>query len=1243
MAVIIVITEILSWKRDLYAEKWCLPLHLASSMTMKLILLFSLVILPLYTQLAPPVVEPQDTPPAEEVQTPSTEEVQTPSTEEVQTPSTEEVQTPSTEEVQTPPAEEVQTPLTEEVQTPSTEEVQTPSTEEVQVSPAEEVQVSPAEEVQVSPAEEVQTPSTEEVQVSPAEEVQTPPAEEVQDFVLEQFTNSAGEVFDLSTFTNYGVFFLEDVTIANLQGQDGTAAGNVNFNFKKLVVELIEEENEVILRKLAEELAPELAASNDLAAMRKVILKLLSPQPAEKLPVLDSTSLLETLPVKGLILKRADIVDVYNNTVGDVSERMVDLYGRVSLFIDNSSLGADFIRINLTRRESYAEGNVSLVIGETRLAGEKLLWDLDAAYGYVFNARGEILDRNYFEGRIIRVNTRDYITVEDGWITFSSNRDPYYRISSVQFDGYGEKKWIVNGVLTIVGDHPFLWFPYYISYPLSTRLELSFGETRREGYYALTHYVFPVPYINEVVFKFNIYEKLGLYTSLENHAAFGNLSYSLFFAGAFYTYNENTRTTPSLAYTHHTGQYVESRTRFRHRVTYEQDLDLIPASQTSVRSSIGFGVTNVSDPFISGNFPQNLSHNDWQKLLERHDNDENLYNPRVTDKDGYNVNYTLSAPSVSVGAKFDWIYDVYDDPDLEAYPVDERYTMYLKKQSLPNVNISHSSTIDPTKTESARLFFVNLAYNLGFNYNGEANFKDGDEAGEGIGNDGTVEPYELINEKFDTGLNIGLSRPINFGKGINALLPFGDIAWFSWTLTPSFSVSYKRDWVGKDYSETINEDQDRADLNIQYGFANSIGFNQSVNSVFDHAFSFSFSVGETDTTYRLPAGQVFTSEERDACRELSVCRTEAVNYALTANFLFNFPSAQRVNVWAAAYDYRSMLPFFSFELGYSERLFTSEERLAEGLPYNFDRYSSRALNSSFSTTHKGYGLFYVPKLDYIFNYNLALSYDLTPVENEDGEYLSTNIFTDNSFWHESRLGNFGGSFNLDFVYQYYLENFININNHFTYSLFDANTDTIFAELITYKFNFGINYTLASTSTNYVQFKNLGFAFNWGYYFRERDYLSDNMSLSLSFSLDIVQRYSISFSLNSYNNDAYRYFPEKAAAQGVDTVNFFEDVFASMGFRGVDGQLSGLFKLNSFTFALQHDIGDWFAQFSYTFVPTGYSDDSLRGYYLEHRISFEVNLKPERDPRGSVTSSNDPFFEEIKEDLGADIFSNVRRN
>ena len=285
-------------------------------------------------------------------------------------------------------------------------------------------------------------------------------------------------------------------------------------------------------------------------------------------------------------------------------------------------------------------------MNENIIYGDNVVFKINDVQGYIDNASG-LEQGNYYRVKTFRVNSTEHFTLEDGWITFSENDDPFYQIYFEQVDIYGNEKTIFKNPVAKVHNHGFFWFPYFNRYPLSSGLDLSFGETRREGFYLLTKTVFYPPLIKKLNITFNVYEKLGYYLNLLNENSILNSNYKLDFTGVLYTDNQVAKERSKLTYSHNTGPYINSENRFRYKIAYEHDFELIKKNENNVASNLKIDLYNTSDPLLTHNFSRSLSldHLNIQRLIERHDRDESRYttpsNP--SDDDFYKLNYSFSA------------------------------------------------------------------------------------------------------------------------------------------------------------------------------------------------------------------------------------------------------------------------------------------------------------------------------------------------------------------------------------------------------------------------------------------------------------------------------------------------------------------------------------------------------------------------------------------------------------------------
>ncbi len=927
-------------------------------------------------------------------------------------------------------------------------------------------------------------------------------------------------------------------------------------------------------------------------------------------------NLFNQIEAREIFLKKTDTIELLEIKVKDKVHKKVILEGNVQIDYKNGSIEADKIVVNLETRELNGRGNVKLTVNKNVIYGDSVVLKINEVQGYIDNASG-LQQGNYYRVKTFRINSTEHFTLEDGWVTFSQNDDPFYRVYFEQVDIYGDEKTIFKNPVAQVHNHGFFWIPYFNRYPLSSGLDLAFGETRREGFYLLTKTVFYPPFIKKLDVIFNVYEKLGYYLNLVNENTILNSNYKLDFTGALYTDNQVAKDSSKLTYSHNTGPYVNSESSFRYKVAYDHNFQLIRQTESNVSSDLKFSLYNTSDPLLTHNFSRSLSldHLDIQRLIERHDRDESKYilpsNP--SDDDFYKLNYSLTAPSTSLTVRLDWLYDVYDDPNKQDESIDERYQKFLKTVILPDIKFSHSGTFDPNADGS--LLHFNIPYSIGLSYSGRSTFKDGSPAGVGTGNDVNVEPYELLYDQYSLSLNGSVSRPFSFDRDQYSLLNF-DLDWFSWTINPSVAVGYSRNWEGKNFTTQNNRDKDRSILNLKYSVSSSIDLLNSISSFVGFSIGNSWSLTDQRTTL------FFEPEENNGVNQEE---SKKISTGYNFNLPIDFPSGYLKGVWQRSLGFESMLPVFDLDFSYSLSKRTSDE-VVDTDPLALDIIDQRSFSLSLNGSHSGFGFLYIPYLNYVLTSKVNFSYDLLPIKDEEGRVISSNFFTDPAFWNEERINNFNGSttwnfnLNIDPVKN-------SLNNSLTYNFYDNQSNQIEPELILYSFSYAFSVGLPDRN-GIFDLNNLSINFNLKYNYLTENYQKDSMNFSLGLSLRIIKLFDINFSFSAANPNAYLYYKVKADYFGAEQVNFFEDIVDSFGINGLEKQRNSLFKLNRIRVQIVHDIDDWQASFSYTFFPVSFVENSFRGFYFDHVVSFEVNLKPERDPRGSKVAINDPFFDDI---------------
>lgn len=1024
------------------------------------------------------------------------------------------------------------------------------------------------------------------------------------------------------SFTNYEFYRLSD-----LLEIDGDGEAEVKFDYQAIVKKLVEETNISVIDALKSQLSDKYKTSDDYEELRRLLLALFREKKQES--SVKKTPISKTLGSGGIVLRSADTINYFEKKIGERTEKLVQLRGNVEISSGIILISANDVLINLSQKELYAQDDLLLVKEDDFLQGDRLFYRYEKRQGYISTPRG-LLDGQYFKGRVLSINSNDYFTLRDGDITFSPNPDPYYSIYAEIFDNFGQEKWTGANLQFRVGNHPFFWFPFYIAYPLTTGIKLRFGENRREGFYGLMQVDFANTPIDNIEVNFNFYEKLGMYFSFENDKDFDWIKYSLLLGIAVYTDNTLLRDKPNkLTYSHNNDPYLNSSSYFRHKVNYNQTIFLHKAEtifgaekgaaeKANVSTSLNASIINASDPFITDNFRGNFSHLDYIKIIQRHDRDETAYTPSITDKDRYSLGYKFSYPSVTFSADVSWIYDVYKVPGKDKDdPIDEQYKEYLKTRNVPSINFRHSSFIDRKLKENPRAFHFDLGYSLYLNYKSVSTFKDGKERADETGIYSNIDAYGFVRENSDFKIGADIFRKFEFSFRDSATVPISP-QWLYFDFQPRFVVDYLRKFVPVDLTTSNDLKKNRTDLIFTFSLDSKLGFFSLIEYPLEIASTQTITLKDIRTLFYLPSDISAQAANFDP-------RKVDIRYNFTSTTEFLFPSSLLKREWEQSYTYLSMLPTARVAIGYKEDHFTSTNlSLRSDTRYTFDRYSKREIFSQAGVMQRGYGLFFLPRLDYVFETKLDFQYDLLPRQDENNNYISTDFTSDiDEFWRESRVKSFTGSSSYELIYR-----FVKTKDTVTYQIFDTNNNVFEGRFLKNRLDFAIGYKEEKKPNLWFSFSEFNFAYSWDYYFWDTDYKKDRMSLEISNSYNILGNFSIRLAVRILNSQAYRYFGEKVEALDTrDQVNFFDDVADSMGFRGIRRQQLGLFKFQDLRISLNHDLDDWFLSFSYVLVPQEFKEDSFRGYYLDHKVEFEVNLKPGKDPRGEDAT---PLFDKVEE-------------
>jgi LptD protein len=157
----------------------------------------------------------------------------------------------------------------------------------------------------------------------------------------------------------------------------------------------------------------------------------------------------------------------------------------VDIKFGDARLQADYVRYLPATKEAYAEGNVILDHGETRITAESLVYNLEKDTGIFYKARGYAEPSYYFEAERVEQISPDELVLHDATFTACTQPIPYwsFRVGRglLHLDHYA----YLHNLSFRVGRVPVFYTPYLV-WPIksdraSGLLFPEFGFSRRGG------------------------------------------------------------------------------------------------------------------------------------------------------------------------------------------------------------------------------------------------------------------------------------------------------------------------------------------------------------------------------------------------------------------------------------------------------------------------------------------------------------------------------------------------------------------------------------------------------------------------------------------------------------------------------------------------------------------------------------------------------------------------------------------
>ena len=914
-------------------------------------------------------------------------------------------------------------------------------------------------------------------------------------------------------------------------------------NFKEVVINMVKQTNQGVLKSLADSLNLLYSNDTDLLALQSEILNHLETFDSPKKKEIPKKKLFPNISNSGIILKNADILESYAEQTKNSEEQIVKLFGNIEIFYQDITIYANQAILNTSSKQIFFQDQVSLHAGQMDAEADNLILDIEKKTGFALKIKGNV-DSNYYTGDLLKINSDTHITIEKAAITFTSNEHPEYIIRADSFDYFGSQSMILENIIMYIHNQPFFYFPFFMQDPFGTGVELYFGNTRREGYYLLMSLSLKIPLLNQLDLEFNTYEKIGTYFRIKNSNDFSWNYYELDLAFSRYLFNENIPSDTLLRYTFHTTDRLDQDVRYRYKVNYNHKLSLHDPDQSLLKNTVYWNINYSSDPFFTSDLERNLPKLDLFDLIGS-STQEGLYINNPYNRRRYLVDYHIGIKQFGFQLRSQWEYANRENKSVLDKTSYESWDNALDYVVLPYIKFTYQDTIDPVPSndEKKRDFgYLNLNYNLSVGVSIRESYE-------------RVAPYNFERNENDLNFLGSLSRRWLWNTQGKAFTIF-DFQYF-----PTFQFNYKKKWGGEELGEVyINQNKD----NTYY----QVAFNQGAS--------------------------------------------------------FNFPATKIKEKWHNSYDIDSMFPTLNLKFNYRIKR-RSVLKNKEILDFNFDEFTDHNFGASSTVIWPWYGLFLIPYLDGSHIGKVAFNYNLIP---DFGDLTASDFF------NESRFININGSW----AYRGTYRNFLAYSSELLVDFYDEKESKVYTQVTQNSFSTTFKFeNFFKKTKDLLRLDQLHATYTWNYYFESINYLLDTMTFQWLLRFNVIKYWQFDVAFNSLNNQAFLYFEEKANQFGVNQINFFQDIAASLGFLGSNQLKNSLFKIQRFNFSLVHDLESWYVRLDYSVYPVVLPTQSgaLKGFYFDQKISFEINLKPEHSPN----KQNPQLFSPWNTDIRPSVFEN----
>ncbi|GBF49121.1 hypothetical protein LPTSP4_06310 [Leptospira ryugenii] len=221
------------------------------------------------------------------------------------------------------------------------------------------------------------------------------------------------------------------------------------------------------------------------------------------------------------------------------------LRGKVKLKIKGGELTADSVSIDAQRQEVYAEGGVIYKDGQSKVTGERFLYDIKLNQGVVYNSKLSVYPSFFIGQKLKRLDEKRYL-LEMGYFTACNAELPHDTFMAKKILIYDDRSVVAYQITFKVGGTPVFWLPALYNSDTGNGLTTQLGKNNTQGWFWQNSYQWSDPYPNSLFLatgykaRFDVYEKTGQAAQLEMWKLSPNVNYNINLGYANYKNNQIT-------------------------------------------------------------------------------------------------------------------------------------------------------------------------------------------------------------------------------------------------------------------------------------------------------------------------------------------------------------------------------------------------------------------------------------------------------------------------------------------------------------------------------------------------------------------------------------------------------------------------------------------------------------------------------------------------------------------------------